>query len=176
MDIESYTSAVTTATNRVPSPRENPVEAGRAAGIASGEARRRKREAGAYWLEALRNAVQEDAERVAKKLLASGNGAAIAAGLQLVREYERGKQEDLRNLDRRTTQLDELCCKLLDDCEAEERRKAALRAEVDALGRERRELERLVHGMRAEIDAAGYDVLDDDEPEGGTGAPAPAAA
>jgi hypothetical protein len=84
--------------NRVPSPREDPVAAGRAAGIASGEARRRKREGGAYWLEALRSAVQEDAEQVAKKLLASGNGAAIAAGLQLVREYERGKQQDLRNL------------------------------------------------------------------------------
>lgn len=55
-----------------------------------------------------------------------------------------------------------------------ERTKAALQAENIALMQERRELERLVHEMRAEIDAAGYDVLDDDE--GGTDALAPAAA
>jgi hypothetical protein len=56
----------------------------------------------------------------------------------------------------------------MDDVEAEERRKAKLQAENTALMQERRELERLRDELRVEVaaaaDAAGYDLVDDEEP------------
>jgi hypothetical protein len=92
-----------------------------------------------------------------------------------VREYERGKLHDLRNLDQRTTQLDELCCRLLDDVAAEERTKAALQAENIALMQERRELETLRDELRAAIKAEAAEHNLEWVDEGGDDGLAPAA-
>ena len=92
-------------------------------------------------------------EPIIRSLLKSRNGAAIAKALEFARDVERGKLQRPRDVETRTTYLDELCCKLMDDVEAEQRRKDGLRAEVDALGRERRELERQRYERREAIQA-----------------------
>lgn len=72
--------------------------------------------------------------------------------------------------ERESSRLDLLCVDLLDDCEQERARRDLLRAEVNELFNQRAELQeesrdlgRLVAEMRAEIAAAGFEVLDDDE-------------
>ncbi len=152
---------------RVPTVRENAVEAGRAGGLASGAARRQRRNA--HWLDVLEQAIAAEPERVARSILRGGNAAATAAALKLVLEHQESKVRHLQDLDKRTSQLDALVCDLLDDVAAEERRKAQLLAENAALMQERRELERLRDELRqtvaAEADAAGFDLVDDDKPE-----------
>ena len=164
----------------VPRPDVDPREAGRVGGVRSGEVRRAKRDAEPrYWGDVLRDAIQENPEQIVRNLMRSRNGAALAVALQLVRDIEAGKMRRLADIDAKTTRLDNLCCQLMDDCDREQARKDSLRAEVDALGRERRELERLRDELRttvmAEADAAGYDLVDDDV-EGGDDASAPEAA
>jgi hypothetical protein len=144
----------------------DPVEAGRAGGIASGEARRAKR-GPRYWGDVLMDEVAAEPERIVRNLLRSRNGAALAKALEFVRDLEAGKLQRLRDVDERTTQLDNLCCQLMDDVAREQRTKAALQAENITLMQERRELERMRNELRAEVaaeaDVAGYDLVDDDE-------------
>jgi hypothetical protein len=146
----------------------DPVEAGRAGGIASGEARRAKR-GPRYWGDVLADAIAENPERVVKNLLASKNGAALAKALEFVRDLEAGKLQRLRDVDERTTVLDNLCCQLMDDVAAEQRTKAALQAENLGLMQERRALEaerdELRNAIAQEAEAAGFEHVDDELPD-----------
>jgi hypothetical protein len=155
--------------NPIPRPNEDPREAGRAGGVASGAARRAKRDAEPrHWHDELLEQLSDDPRRVVRALLSSKNGAALAKALEIARDIEAGKLQRLRDVDERTTMLDELCCRLMDDVEREERTKAALQAENIALMQERKELERVRDELRAQVEAEaaehGFDVVDDDEP------------
>ena len=97
-------------------------------------------------------------------MLSSKNGAALAKALELARDIERSKMRHLQDLDRRTSQLDELCCQLMDDVEQEQARKDRLRAEVAELGRQHRELREAIAAEAAEhnfewVDGGGDDGL-----------------
>jgi hypothetical protein len=113
-----------------------------------------------------------------KSVLAGGNAAAKVKLLELSFAWEQAQQGlaelQYEEIDRKTSMLDNLACQLMDDVEAEERRKAQVQAENITLMQERRELERLRDELRAavaaEADVAGFDLVDDDEPEGVSGA------
>jgi hypothetical protein len=146
---------------RTPRPNVDPVAAGRAGGLASAAARRAKR-GPKYWGDVLLDELVSDPERVVRNLLRSKNGAALAKALEIARDIENGKLQRLRDVDERTTTLDNLCCQLMDDVAAEQRTKAALQAENITLMQQRRELE---HAIAQEAEAAGFEHVDDELPD-----------
>ena len=165
VDLLTEEALLEAPTNRSPKVRDDPREAGRLGGVRSGEARRAKRDAQPrHWHDELLDQLSEDPRRVVRALLSSKNGAALAKALELARDIERSKMRHLQDLDRRTSQLDELCCQLMDDVEQEQARKDRLRAEVAELGRQHRELREAIAAEAAEhnfewVDGGGDDGL-----------------
>jgi hypothetical protein len=100
-DSESYTRRMETATQAIreadPEACRGSGEAGRAGGLASGAARRAKREAQPrHWGDVLIDELQSDPQRVVRAVLRSRNGAAIAWVLQIAPDLEAGKLQRLR--------------------------------------------------------------------------------
>jgi hypothetical protein len=107
--------------------------------------------------------VAKDPEKIIGNLLRSRNGAALAKALEFVRDLENGKLQRLRNVEAETTRLDILCCQLMDDVERERQLKERLRLEVAELQVQRHELR---EEIKAEADAAGFDLVEEpDEPD-----------
>ena len=73
-------AATKPSTKRTPRPNKNPVEAGRAGGVASGAARRRKAEQQSrHWLAAMSDEIQEHPEQIARAVLRSSGGGRVDA-------------------------------------------------------------------------------------------------
>lgn len=154
-----------------PRPDVDPVAAGRAGGIASGEARRRKKQP-RYWADVLREAVHNNPEAVVDNLLRSRNGAAIAKVFEIVRDLDRDDAEDLREVQAQAAELREEIASQLRfkenlAAELEEFEELSIERELEL-----KELDQRHRELRAAIDAdaeaAGmeaYEVSDDETAE-----------
>jgi len=166
-----------TAGKRTPTVKEDPVEAGRAGGLASGRARSRER---AY--------VNQLRERVL-----NGKGIQSYAAMRAWLEDLEGREQRCRareiardevaqevaELRAQTAYATETLRRIWAETEKEEHRLVALREKASRLETQLEgdidELERARNELRAEVIAEGVKLgrdlveVDDDEPEGGTG-------
>jgi hypothetical protein len=123
----------------VPRPDQDPSEAGKVGGVASGQARRRKRNRS--WLDVLLAELERNPEKAVRNVLESRNGQAIAMVMRLAAVHGHAKRISLAELERRTDQADQALCRLLDETDREKRRRDELRAEA-------RELEERARSLR----------------------------